>query len=173
MRRENRVHSASKRAWLLGLAVLLCFLCPVEMEAQDVDPAMFPVLSYRPLDLGAIHALVGDSGKSEEGWAADPLRIALRIHPVADVKFLNIRQKRDRSECALHAVVTIVEEGFLDDQMRGRWTQYRFQRKGCKAIWKITEAREAFLCGMEGHQNVFLKELCPSESRSVSGEGRP
>lgn len=46
--------------------------------------------------------------------------ITLNFHRIYALRFVNIKQKSDRAECPLNSVVTIVEEGFLNDEMRGK-----------------------------------------------------
>lgn len=68
--------------------------------------------------------------------------IALEFHKVTDVRFIDIDQKNDRAECSLSSVITILEEGFLGDRMRGRRTQFHLKRKDCSSAWNIKELRQ-------------------------------
>jgi hypothetical protein len=61
----------------------------------------------------------------------------------------------------LKSAFRIVEEGYLDETVRGKWIQFHLERKSCSDAWRAKEVREAYLCGREGAGEVFLKELCP------------
>ncbi|WP_460177746.1 hypothetical protein [Thermodesulfovibrio hydrogeniphilus] len=88
--------------------------------------------------------------------------IVFKFHDFGNVRYVSIKRKDNTAECPSRSVITIVEEGFLDDQLRGKWKQFHFARNNCEDYWKITEVREAYLCGISGSKEVFLKELCPN-----------
>ena len=144
-------------------SLLLLVLPSFSLFAQDKRPDGFPVVSYRTLDVKKYNKQIIIAEKKQEKWAFSPLSIAMRFHKISDVRFVNINQKNDRAECPLNSVVTIVEEGFLDDQMRGRWTQFHLERKDLTKTWNVRELREAFLCGTGGSKEVIFKDLCPEE----------
>lgn len=136
--------------------------------ALDKGPDEFPVVSYKNLEIKEFNMQIA-SAEKKEAWIFNPLSIAMRFHKVSDLRFVDINQKNDRAECPLRSVITIVEEGFLDDQMRGRWTQFYLGREDCTKAWNVKELRQAYLCGMVGSREVFLKELCPeTKARTVT-----
>lgn len=143
----------------LLFGIILAF--PLSLLAQEKKPNDFSVLSYGHLEVKELNMQITTAEKKKEAWAFSPLFISMRFHKPSDVRFVSINQRNDHAECPLTSVVTIVEEGFLDDQMRGRWTQFHLKRKDCTKAWKVKELRRAYLCGMEGSKEVFLKDLCP------------
>lgn len=147
--------------WVITIIIVFLGIFPGCLFAQDKNPNEFPVLSYRNLEVKELNMHITTAEIKKEEWAFSPLFISMRFHKPSDVRFVSINQKNDRAECPLTSVVTIVEEGFLDDQMRGRWTEFHLVRKDCIKAWKVKELRQAYLCGMEGSKEVFLKDLCP------------
>jgi len=147
--------------WQIILGLQLLIFLPSLVFSEDTPPDRFPVVSYSTLDTRDFNRLLISAEKRKEEWTSTPLSIALRFHKVSDVRFISIKQRNDRAECPLNSAVTIVEEGFLDDQLRGRRTQFHLERKGCKKPWMIREVRDSFLCGMPGFNEEFLKDLCP------------
>lgn len=145
---------------LTGL-VLLLIAIPLFLFGQGKTPSEFPVLSYKTLAVKDPNARIDIAEKKNEEWVFNPLLIAMKFQKVSDVRFVDLKQKNDRAECPLRSVITIVEEGFLDDQMRGRWTEFHLERKDCTKAWRVKELRQAYLCGLEGSREVFLKDLCP------------
>ena len=138
---------------------LLVMISPVSLFAQDRNPTEFPIVSYKNLEVKELNESISAAEKRKELWVFHPLSLAMRFHEVSDVRFVDIKQKNDRAECPLKSVVTIIEEGFLDDQLRGRWTEFHLEREDCAKAWNIKELRQAYLCGLEGAEEVFLKEL--------------
>jgi hypothetical protein len=144
-----------------GVLCLLFIFFFFPLFAQSKTPDQFPVVSYRNLKVKELNLQITTAEKNQEAWVLNPLSIAMRFHKVSDVRFVDINQKNDRAEYPSKSVVTIIEEGFLDDQMRGRWIELHLERKDCSRAWRIKELRQAFLCGREGSDEVFLKDLCP------------
>lgn len=140
--------------------VLLLIVLSTTLFAQEKKPDEFPVISYRNLDVKGFNMEITRAEKKKEEWTSNPLSIVIRLHKLSDVRFVDINQKKDRAECPINSIVTIFEEGFLDDQMRGRWTQFHLERKDCTRPWNVKELRQTYLCGLEGSKEVFLKELC-------------
>lgn len=150
--------------WQIILITLLLMVFPFSLLAQEKNPDEFPVISYRNLEVKEFNIQIIKAEKNREEWVFSPISIATRFHKLdADARFADIKQKNDRAECPLNSVVTIVEEGFLDDQMRGRWTQFHLGRKDCTKAWKIKDLKQAYLCGIEGSKKEFLKDICPKE----------
>ncbi|MGQ9569349.1 MAG: hypothetical protein ACUVUQ_00625 [Thermodesulfovibrionales bacterium] len=147
---------------IITIIILLIGASPSCLFAQGKRPDQFLVLSYRNLEVKELNLQITTAEKKKEEWAFSPLFISMRFHKPSAVRFVSINQKNDRAKCPLTSIVTIVEEGFLDDQMRGRWTEFHLViRKDCIKVWKVKELRQAYLCGMEGSKEVFLKDLCP------------
>ncbi len=141
--------------------VFLLIATPLSLFGQEKNPSEFPVLSYKTLAVKDLNARIDIGEKKNEEWVFNPMLMAMKFHKVSEVRFVDIKQKNDRAECPLRSVITIVEEGFLDDQMRGRWTEFHLERKDCAKAWKVKELRQAYLCGLEGSREVFLKDICP------------
>lgn len=127
---------------------------------EGKDPDNFPIKSFRNLDISEFNNKVTQAEKNKEEWISTPLSISLKLHQVSTQRFVSIRQKSDRAECPLNSVVTIVEESFLDDQLRGKWIQFHFERKDCLQLWRIKEVREAYLCGIKGSEETFKRDSC-------------
>lgn len=141
--------------------LLVLLILPLPVFAQNSKPDEVSVISYRNLDTKKINMEITSAEKKQNKWVFNPLSIALRFHKVSEVRWVDIKQKNDRVECPLKSVITIVEEGFLDDQLRGRWTEFHLERKNCTKAWNVKELRQAYLCGREGSREVYLKDLCP------------
>jgi len=141
--------------------LLLLFSSTSSVFAQSKTPHEFPVVSFKSLSVVELNYKISVALKTKEEWVLSPLSMALKFHKPSDVRFVNINSKSDRAECPQKSVVTIVEDGYLDDSLRGKWLQFHFERKGCNNSWRVKEAREAYLCGREGLKEVFTDRLCP------------
>ncbi len=146
---------------MLKYFIILIILPSLSLAFKSKNPDEFPIISYKVVSADFINKKISKAKKNNEKWISSPLSIIQKVFQTNDVRFTNIKQQNDRAECALRSVITIVEEGFLDDQLRGRWRQFHLERKDCTSSWKVKEMREAFLCGVLGYDEVFLKDLCP------------
>lgn len=145
---------------IISLIILLFFFRLYASEVESKDPDKFSIKSYKQVDVTKFNLDLAEAKKRGDEWIFSPILITLNFHKISALRFVNIKQKSDRAECPLNSVVTIVEEGFLDDEMRGKWIQFHFQRKVCEKPWRIKEVREAYLCGRPGSKEVFAKDLC-------------
>ncbi|MGQ9691818.1 MAG: hypothetical protein ACUVQY_11315 [Thermoproteota archaeon] len=115
--------------WVITIIILFLGIFPRYLFAQNKSPEQLPIISYRNLEVNEFNIQIIKAEKNREEWVFSPISIATRFHKLADVRFADIKQKNDRAECPLNSVVTIVEEGFLDDQMRGDGLSFILREK--------------------------------------------
>lgn len=147
----------------IGLLLLGVFsVIPlVNVHAQSVDK--LPVKSYAlQKDVQAFNAELA-ARKPSEPWQKQPLSVALRYLKGASGSRLThitsqIPKGEDPEDPSL-VIITVVQDGFLDDSVRGEWNQL-FLKKDHKQRWMLQSARKAFLC-YRGSTQVFQKGLCP------------
>lgn len=150
---------------LLFLAILNSYTFFSCVYAQDIESLQ--VESFNNLEVTPFNLKINKAKKSRQTWIKDPLSILLNIYTFSTEKYVNITLKSDRNECPLNSIITVKEDGILDDQIRGKWTQFYFYREGCSDIWQIREIREAYLCGLPSSQKAFTKDLCFSSQTDL------
>ena len=118
------------------------------------------VESFRPVAYGGFNQRVAEASAKGESWVHDPVRIGLeflgsRGSPRVDIK----RQDQD-GEAARLTTVIIVEDGYLDDSVRGTWTRFKMTRLDDNT-WRLAEVQRAFRCWRGHHQDSYSAQLCP------------
>lgn len=129
--------------------------------AEYKKPDEFPVVSYNHLEVGNFNLIISAATNHGEKWVYHPLLVIQKYREIADVRFVSILMRNDRAEDPLNSTITVVEEGYLDDSVRGQWFQFHFGRENAESAWEIKEIRQANLCGRLNSPEEFSKELCP------------
>ena len=145
---------------LFGKVIIALFLSCL-LFAGEKRPDEFPVASYNSLEIDQYNSKIYFATKSGEEWVYHPLKLVQKLHKVNDVRFVSILMMNNRSEEPTESKITIVEEGYLDDSIRGQWFQFYLVRPDGKSPWKIKEIRQAYLCGRMDSPEKFSKERCP------------
>lgn len=147
----------------IGLLLLSIFsVIPVfHVNAQSADK--LPVKSYAlQKDVQAFNAELA-AREPNEPWQNQALAVALRyLKDTSGTRLTRITSQvpagEDPEEPSL-VIITVVQDGFLDDSVRGEWNQL-ILKKDHKERWMLQSARKAFLCH-RGSTQAFQKELCP------------
>jgi hypothetical protein len=147
------------------MKLLFALLFPVILScssiAEDKRPDEFPVVSYNNLEVSNFNLKISAAMNNGEKWVYHPLLVIQEYRKIADVSFVSILLSNDSVENPLNSTITVVEEGYLDDSVRGQWLQFHLGRENSESAWKINEIRQAFLCGRMNSPQEFFKELCP------------
>ena len=106
------------------------------------------------------HEISAAIDKGEE-WVYHPLLVVQEYCKIADARFVSILLNNDSAENPLNSTITVIEEGYLDDSVRGQWLQFLLERKNPESAWRIKEIRQANLCGRMDSPEEFSEELCP------------
>ena len=89
------------------------------------------------------------------------MMVAQKFHEIFTTRYVSIKMNNDAGEDPLHSVITIIEDGYYDDAVRGLWKQFVLQRKTAADAWQVSEIREALLCGRMNSRAEFTAESCP------------
>jgi hypothetical protein len=123
------------------------------------------VESSRSEDIAAMSEKIAAAVRSDEAWIRDPARIALELVRPAPPPGEHISHRLEltcetsRAEIPDSATVTVVEDGFLNDSVRGTWTRLQFARNE-DGSWKLIELRRAWRCWRGHHMRSYSSELC-------------
>lgn len=148
----------------IGLLVLSFFsVIPlVDVSAQPVE--QLPVKSYALQDVQAFNAQLAAREPSYT-WQNQAIVIALEyLNGASGGRLTSITSQvpsgGESVESPSTAMIVVVQDGFLDDSVRGQWDQL-ILKKDKKNRWMLQEARRAFLCVRGSNTQAFQKELCP------------
>src|SRR5688500_11923367 len=100
-------------------------------ERREGRPlGVFPVESFKRLPVDTLNAQIAAATARGETWTHDAVLIALRLtivgpdaldeRQVLEIRFEGEGRRGDRPDSA---IVTLVEDDFRDDSVRGQWTQ--------------------------------------------------
>ena len=147
------------------MKLLIALLFPVTLSssiiAEDKRPDEFPVVSYNNLEVSNFNLKIYAAMNNGEKWVYHPLLVIQEYRKIEDVGFVSILLSNDSVENPMNSKITVVEEGYLDDSVRGQWLQFHLGRENSESAWEIKEIRQANLCGRMNSPKEFSKELCP------------
>jgi len=133
---------------------------PTILLANSID--FPPVVSYNILETNKFNKKIRKAAQNKEEWVHSPLLIACKYGQAGEMASLvSIMATSDGGEGSLTATVTIVEDGYLDDSIRGGWFKFYLDRNNTEFIWRVKEIRQANLCGRMNSPYVFSKKICP------------
>jgi hypothetical protein len=163
--------SAVSRALLSGILPFVLFSAgPVTAEPAFCDNGIDEAVieSSREVDranshrmpLADFNAIIAEIPVKEESWVKDPVRVALEYLGTPGARAVFIRRCDASGEAATETGVTLVEDGYADDSLRGTWYHFRLERDDA-GRWLITEGREAYRCWRGDHTENYSEMNCP------------
>ncbi|VEP14839.1 exported hypothetical protein [Hyella patelloides LEGE 07179] len=135
-------------------------------KANAQSPTQLPVESYRIDDVREFNSqLISElSGADVDTWQAKPLFLAMKyLNGASFGRFGQITRKipqENTSEYPDTMIVTVIQDGYKNDSVRGEWVQLTFKRNR-EGIWLIQESKRAFLCWRGENTKAFQQEFCP------------
>lgn len=120
----------------------------VPTEWRDLDPVDYNLMIERAVTAGA-------------DWPGSPLRTVIEVFgDDQDQRSLRIEETRNSGEGATRAVFTVVRDGFLDDSVRGTWTEIELAREP-DGSWRVTAGRIAQRCWRAPDPEAWTAGPCP------------
>jgi hypothetical protein len=167
----HRPSGLLKRALLSGILLFSLYSArPVTAEPafcdNDIDGAVID--SSREVDsanshrmqLADFNAIIAEIPVREESWVKDPVRVVLEYLGTPGARAVSIRRCDASGEAATETGVSLVEDGYADDSLRGIWYHFRLERDDA-GRWLITEGREAYRCWRGDHTKSYSEMNCP------------
>lgn len=91
-------------------------------------------------------------------WPSDPIRVALAFLELRGAPNTIITRSDAGAEGATHTVVTVVEDGFLDDSVAGLEQSVQLERVG--DVWTVTSYAGMWHCRRPGGTTVAVPGVC-------------
>jgi hypothetical protein len=117
------------------------------------------VSSYENLEIAKFRQLVLSSVANGELWVKDALQVALRFVGTFEGKLQQITRRNNSAELASKVEIVIVEEGYLDDSVRGAWYQLKLEKEP-RNVWQLVTAKKAWRCYPGRGHDDFSKRPC-------------
>jgi hypothetical protein len=119
-------------------------------------------LRNAPAEIEAFNAWAERAGLRENLAAL----VALGLPVSSEVRKISIEVEYAAGESPMAATVTAVQDGFLDDSVRGERSIWRFERKACtacasgKSPWTLRAVEDARRCWPGRGHLEFSREPC-------------
>lgn len=157
---------------LLSVVLLLLMLFTMEAAAEsafcdnNIDEVVIESSrevgsagSHR-MQLADFNAIIAEVPVREESWVRDPVRVVLEYLGTPGARSVSIRRCDASGEAATETAVTLVEDGYADDSLRGTWYHFTLERD-VAGHWLIEEGREAYRCWRGDHTENYSENNCP------------
>jgi hypothetical protein len=168
------VHRSSvsvSRALLSGILLLLMFSArPVAAESafcdNDIDDVVIESseevgsANTHRMQLADFNGIIAEIPAREESWVRDPVRVVLEYLGSPGARSVSIRRCDAPGEASTETHVTLVEDGYADDSLRGTWYHFMLERDDA-GHWLIKEGREAYRCWRGGRTDSYSERICP------------
>ena len=151
------IYRSKELCYTLGLMLFLLIWIDYSVMAMELPE--IPVRSYENVDISKFQQLLSKSAEENEIWTNDPLQIILRFLPSFEGKIQYITRKHDSAESARRAEVIVIEEGYLDDSVRGGRYEFILE-KDVNDRWKLLSAKKASRCWPNRGHEDFSKQPC-------------
>lgn len=148
--------------WAAAAALAAAWL-PATGIAGEADLCAPVVESYRQVPCEEFNELAQEALARGEGWPGDPLACALLVVERlagAGCHDTCVRMEKEPGEGCRSARVVVVRDGFLDDSVRGDWTEIHLE-KGESGSWRALEIRRAERCRRGSNRQSYAAEPCP------------
>ena len=102
------------------------------------------------------------TGADTSIWQVQPISLTLRYlngipgnsHITQEIPL------GENPEFPSRILITVIQDGYQDDSLRGEWFELMFQRNS-NEIWQIETVKRAFLCHRGTNITSFQQDLCP------------
>ena len=150
---------------------LLLAIFPATSAAEpglcDLDIGGVTVESSRAADGTSPHrmsfaefnAIITGIPASQESWVMNPVRVVLEYLGTPGARAVSIRRCDSAGEAASETSVWLLEDGYLDDSVRGTWYHFILGRDD-SGRWLIEQGREAYRCWRGHHRQSYSEQSC-------------
>ena len=135
-----------------------------KVDFADFDPAKFEETaedentgSFEEIDVNDFNRKIEQAADAKENWIKMPTQvIAKMIGRFSEIRSRTIEISAPSAEEAESLTVTVIDDGFLDDLVRGE--KYKFELKtNEQGIWKFVSAGKSWRCWEgRGHQDFSI-----------------
>lgn len=159
MRRRTPLASPSVCLFAAAMA-LCCASCSVTVQTSAVHeaPRELVVESSSEVDVTEFNAFV-EAAAAGDDWVRNPILVVMEYLHHPNAAFVEISRVDPPGESMPRTTVTVIQDGFLDDSVRGSWHEFKLDRF-TDGGWRIREAQSAYRC-YRGHQkDTYGARLC-------------
>ena len=120
----------------------------------------FLVESSSPIAFAEFNQRLSQEASEGKLWVQDPIRVALEFMGSRHSPRVNIQREDQGAEVAHSTTVTVVEDGYLDDSVRGTWTRFKMKKTDSQT-WRVVDIQRAYRCWRGHHKDSYSAQPCP------------
>jgi heat shock protein HslJ len=120
----------------------------------------FLVESSSPITFAELNQRLSQEASEGKAWVQDPIRVALEFMGSRHSPRVNIQGEDQGGEVAHSTTVVVVEDGYLDDSVRGTWTRFKMKRTDSRT-WRVVDIQRAYRCWRGHHKDSYSAQACP------------
>lgn len=141
-----------RRAFLAVLLILIAYVFASQITAAESG-------DYTKIDTSEFNRTLMNAQKAGEKWAKDPASVALVFTGPFEGKSQRIERVNESAESDTYVTITVTEDGYMDDSVRGAVYFLGFKR-GDNGFWVLESAGKKIKCWPgRGHED-FGAEPC-------------
>ena len=135
--------------------------CDIDLDNAAVESSReLGISASGRMSLPDFNATITEIPPKQESWVMDPVRVVLEYLGTPGARTVAIRRCDASGERATETAVRIIEDGYLDDSLRGAWYSFSLERDAA-GRWLILGGREAFRCWRGDHTDSYSERNCP------------
>ncbi|MDX1344955.1 MAG: hypothetical protein R3179_03575 [Sedimenticolaceae bacterium] len=141
-------------------AVAAATFCDIDLDNAEVESSReLEVAASGRMSLPDFNARIAEIPPKQESWVMDPVRVVLEYLGTPGARAVAISRCDASGEGATETAVRIIEDGYLDDSLRGTWYSFSLERDAA-GRWLILGGREAFRCWRGDHADSYSERNC-------------
>jgi hypothetical protein len=120
----------------------------------------FLVESSSPIAFAEFNQRLSQETNKGKAWVQDPIQVVMEFMGSRHSPRVNIQREDQGAEVAHSTTVTVVEDGYLDDSVRGTWTRFKMKRTDNR-MWRVVDIQRAYRCWRGHHKDSYSAQPCP------------
>lgn len=134
--------------------------CDIDIDTAEVESSrsVDGAAAHR-MDLAEFNAIIAEIPARQESWVMDPVRVVLEYLGTPGARSVSIVRCDAAGEAATQTSVQLLEDGYLDDALRGTLYTFVLEKDGA-GRWLIRQGSEAYRCWRGHHQESYSEKNC-------------
>jgi hypothetical protein len=141
-------------------AVVASGFCDTDIDKVSVESSKsVDDVPFHRMDTASLNTAISEIPAKAESWIMDPVRVVLEFLGTSGSRSVVIKRCDASGEATSETNVRIIEDGYLDDSVRGTWYSFNLE-KDDQGRWSIKQGREAYRCWRGHHQDSYSESNC-------------
>lgn len=112
------------------------------------------------VDVSEYNSMISEAAKNNESWTRSPMGVVIKLAgEFSEIRSRSIEMTAPTAEGSDRITVTVIDDGFLDDSVRGEKTVYELKQDH-KGVWGVESATRAWKCWKGRGHTEFAARPC-------------